>query len=603
MKKTTVYISLLFIMNILLFIPLFAQDNGMLTKLRLAQEFEEAMEWEQAVPLYEDLVSLEPDNFIFLAGLQRVYTQIKEYDKALKIIRIRLILQPKDITLMTALGGLLYDSGNETAADSAWKSALKIDPKNMQTYRIVANGMMNHRLYEQCIRTYLSGRSISGNDTMFSDALGGVYSALQRYASAAQEYFSILKIAPYRSSFVQSRLNTFIARPEALQAVLQIAKSEVGGAPDNIEIRRLYAWLLLKDQMYDNALEQYRAIDRISKANGRELFNFGQRLCQEHAYKTASEAFKDIINNYDNSSLLPNARFEYTRALEELTKQTGGKNYNDILIQYEVLANERINVDITAQSLYRIGIIKYENLFDLDGALGSFNELRNIGKVTNVTYDAVLRIGEIYTMRSDIQHARKEYEFLSKLNTVFYQDAAAYKLAELEYFEAKFDSALSYLKRFNTNISTDLANDALQLQYFIKENRSSNPAALIRFAKADLLMKQRKYSESIVQFQETVKYFRSALLADDAMMKIGELNLTLGRPENAITAFRFVIDSVQLSILKDKAMFRIAEIYQAVPASKGQAIDTYEKILIDFPNSLYAEESRRRIRALRGDGQ
>ena len=182
-----------------------------------------------------------------------------------------------------------------------------------------------------------------------------------------------------------------------------------------------------------------------------------------------------------------------------------------------------------------------------------------------------------------------------------YQDQAAFKLAELNYFEAKFDSALSSLKRFNTNLTTDLANDALQLQYFIQENNNSATQALTEFAKADLLMRQRKYSESLVQFQDIVKHYSTALLLDDAMMKIGELYILLKRPNDAITAFHFIADSIQLSILKDRAQFKIAEICQTVLNNKAQAIEAYEKLLSQFPNSLYAEESRKRIRLLRGD--
>jgi tetratricopeptide (TPR) repeat protein len=146
-----------------------------------------------------------------------------------------------------------------------------------------------------------------------------------------------------------------------------------------------------------------------------------------------------------------------------------------------------------------------------------------------------------------------------------------------------------------------MANDGLQLQYFVQENNTSAPQALAEFAKADLLMRQRKYSESLVQFQDIVNHYPTALLVDDAMMKIGELDLFLKRSDEAVKAFRFLVDSIPLSILKDRAQFRIAEICQTVFNSRVRAIEAYEKLLAQFPNSLYAEEARKRIRLLRGD--
>jgi tetratricopeptide (TPR) repeat protein len=602
-------IALLFILNFAFYNFSFAQDSDKLVKLRLAQGFEEAGEWERAVALYEDLSTLEPNNFLFLDGLQRGYTQIKEYSKAINVIRRWLISQPGDINKMTTLGGLYYDSGNDAAADSVWKSVIAIDPHNMQIYRIVANEMLQHRMYEQCIRIYLDGRSMSKSDAAFADELGNLYAMLQQYKSATKEYLRLIITTPEQLSFIQSRLVTFTVKPEGISAASETVQDELKNSPDNITLHRLYAWLLSENRHYDSALEQYRIIDRLSNANGNELFNFSQRLHQEHAYKTAAEAFKEIIDEHKNSELLPYARFGYARTLEELITQTDTAvsslepqlTYNNPIQLYESIAAEHANIDLDAQSLYRIGVIKFDKLFDLDGALKAFDRMKDVPTTSNISHDAVLKMGDIQIARNNLTEARKEFDRLSKVSLVVYQDQAAFKMAELYYFEAKFDSALSMLKRFDTNLNTDLTNDALQLQYFIQENNTSAPQALIEFSKADLLMRQHKYSESLVQFQDIVKHYSTVLLVDDAMMKIGELQFLLKRPNEAITAFHFVADSIQLSILKDRAQFRIAEIYQKVLNNTAQAIEAYEKLLAQFPNSLYAEESRKRIRLLRGD--
>ena len=586
-----------------------AQDTDKLTKLRLAQGFEESGEWERAAAVYEDLSTLEPNNFLFLDGLQRSYAQMKEYGKAINVIRRWLIVQPRDINKITTLGGLYYDAGEEATADSVWKTALTIDPHNIQIYRIVANEMMEHRMYDQCIGTYLQGRLMSKSDVTFADELGNLYSLLQRYAAATKEYLHLIKAAPEQLSFVQSRLSAFTAKPEGLSAATETVNNELKNSQENIALHRLYAWLLSEDRRYDAALEQYRIIDRSANANGNELFPFAQRLYQEHAYKIASDAFKEIIDSYPHSPLLPYARFGYARAIEDMIPFTDTiaspselhPTYTSAIQLYESIAAEHGNPELVAQSFYRIGVIKFDKLFDYNGALEAFTRVTNVPSISTITNDALLKIGEVQTARNDLAEARKAYDRLSKISFVVYQDQAAFKLAELNYFEAKFDTALSLLKQFNTNLTTDLANDALQLQYFIQENNTSAPQALTEFAKADLLMRQRKYSESLVQFQDIVKRYSTALLVDDAMMKIGELYIFMQRPNDAMRAFQFIADSIQMSILKDRALFKIAEIYQMVLNNKTHAIDTYEKLLTQFPNSLYAEESRKRIRLLRGD--
>ena len=608
MKEKIGNIVLLFTFTFVLFNIAFSQDADKMMKLRLAQNFEEADEWERAVTLYEELYKSEPANYIFLDGLRRSYTQLKEYDKAIGIIRRWFITHPRDSNLMTTLGGLYYDSGNETVADSVWKVVLSLDPNNVQSYRIVANEMMQHRLYEQCIRTYIDGRTMSKSEVLFADELGTLYAALQQYTSATQEYLRLVKKNPDQLSFVQSRLSAFILKPEALRAASEIVKAEVKISSDNIALHRLYVWLLMEERRYDSALEHYRIIDRLTNANGSELFNFAQQLNQEHASAAASEAFKEIIDRFDKSGLLPYARFGYARALEELSNEAdtlapkSQPTYRDAIQIYESIAAAQDHPDLAVQSLFRIGIIKFEKLFDLDGALSAFNKIKEFPNTMNILYDAAIKNGEVQIARNDLVGARKEFERIAELPLVVYQDQAVFKLAELNYFEAQFDTSLSLLKRFDTNLNTDLTNDALQLQYFIKENKTSSLPALIEFAKADLQMRQRKYPESLSRFRDIVKQYPTTLLIDDAMMKIGELHLKLKQTNEAIAAFRFIADSIQLSILKDRAQFRIAEISENVLHNKVLAITAYEKLLEQFPNSLYAEQARKRIRLLRGDG-
>jgi tetratricopeptide (TPR) repeat protein len=606
-NKKIGYKALLFVLNIVLFQIALPQEADKMMKLRLAQGFEQAGEWERAVALYEELYTSEPANFIVMDGLQRGYTQIKEYEKAIEVIRRWLSFQPRDINMMTTLGGLYYDSGKEAAADSVWKAVLAVEPANMQFYRIVANEMMEHRMYEQCIRTYLEGRSIGKNEVLFADELGTLYA----------EYLRIVKTTPDQISFIQSRLSAFIVKPEALKAVSQTVRTEVNKFPDNIALHRLFAWLLLEERLYDTALDQYRIIDRLAKAQGNELFSFAQRLQQEHAFKTSAEAFQEIITQEKNPALLPYARFGYARSLEELSvppdslpsagvsqsvpETESRPTYRGAVQLYETLVAQSPNPDLAMQTLYRIGIIKFEKLFDLDGALNAFNRIKALRQSSTISYDAVLKSGDVQLARNDLAEARKEYNNLGKMSVVIYQDQAAFKLAELEYFETHFDSSLSLLQRFSTNLSTDIANDALQLQYFIQENKTSTPQALTEFAKADLLMRQRKYAEALLRFQEIVRQSPAALLVDDATMKAGELQLRLNHPLEAIASFSFVADSIQTSILKDKAQMQIAETYQKILNNTAQAIEAYQKLLAQFPNSLYAEEARKRIRVLRGD--
>jgi len=124
---------------------------------------------------------------------------------------------------------------------------------------------------------------------------------------------------------------------------------------------------------------------------------------------------------------------------------------------------------------------------------------------------------------------------------------------------------------------------------------------LEEFARAELALRQRKLTESLNHFKDLENKSKDAPLYDDVLMKIGEIQLKLGNSLDAITAFSFIADSLEQCILRDRALMRIAEVYQFALREPVKATRAYEQLLARFPSSLHTSEARKRIRFLRGD--
>jgi tetratricopeptide (TPR) repeat protein len=606
-------------------VPLCAQENDTALKLRLAQSLEQAGELDRAVELYEGLYRSDPNNYVYFDGLRRVYTQQRKYESAITLIEDRLKSQPSDVGLRASLGGVYYESGSERSADSIWNGIIRIDPKNVGLYRLVAAQMMEHRLYEQAVKIYLEGRRASGNTGVFVDELGTMYTVLQEYNAASAEYITMLKSSPQQLPFVQSRIGAFTVRNEGLRAATEVTREEVRNSPENITVRKLYAWLAMEGRDYQTALEEYRTIEKLSGSSGTELLNFANRASQDGKYLVASEAFHDVIGLSRVPTFVSQARFGYARSVEELSAQadssgtqvapqpspTGNfqlgmaseteQSFRNVLQLYEAIIKDYPNSDFDAQSYYRMGVIRMNRFFDFDGAIDAFTHARKTAQRIELACEASLKIGEVYVAKNDLEAAARAYQALKLIPLPNYQQRALYYLAELDYFGGKLDSALAKLKPLTGNLDSDLANDVLMLQYFIVENNTTDPIALVAYARADLLMRQRRYSESLAMFDDVVKRFPAALLVDDATMKIGELLLLLKQPVDAITTFRHIVNDMPESILRDHAQMKIAETYQLTLRDSDKAIEAYEYILAKFPHSLYVEEARKRIRQLRGD--
>ena len=601
----------------------FGQETDVANRLRLAQSFEQSGDWERAVAVYEELNKRDPANYLFFDGLRRVYTQMKKYDEAITLVQQRIKIQPKDPLLVSIMAGLFYENGNEPTADSLWRSVLSSDRKNPGLYRLVASQMLDHRLYEQAIQIYLAGRIASLGQDVFAEELSLIYSALQQYGAATREFIRILKKSPEQLAYVENRIASFSMRIDGLRAAAPVVQEEIRQMPNNLTLRSLLAWLSIEGKDFESAYVQYYVIDSLKKAKGNELFNFGQRALQEGAHKVSAKAFREVIEQQASPTVLPQSRFGYARAIEELSADSDTSvettttlssdetalwpvsesqpSFKGAVALYGKIVAEYPNSDLAAQSQYRIGIIKLNRFFDLDGALSAFDAAKKSAKSQNLQYDAMFKIAEVLVSRGNLSEAKREYLLPMKSVIPIYTERAVFQLAEIDYFEGAFDSSLVKLGRLTSNVHLDLANDALQLQYFIQENKATAFKALEDFAEADLLSRQRKYSEALACFREIARANPNALLLDDSMMKVGELQLTLRQTAEALATFQKVTTEMHASILRDRAQVRIGEIYQNTLKDKAKAIDAYELLLAKYPNSMYAEEVRKRIRILRGD--
>ncbi|MFH0992018.1 MAG: tetratricopeptide repeat protein [bacterium] len=608
-----------------------AQQPDNAARLRLAQSFEQSGDWERSAQLYESLLQAEPQNYVFFDGLRRCYIQLKQYEKAVILLQQRLLLQPNDPNLLSMLGGIYFLGGKEQRADSVWKLIINTDPKNQNLYRLVASQFMEHRLYEKAVESYLSARKATGIQDLFLDEVAMLYGVLQQYEGLTREYLMMLQFKPEQLLYVQARLASYTVREEARRAALRVVGEEIGKTPEKAPLRMLLAWLAMEGKDFSTALQEYRIVDRINKSSGTELFNFAQRALQERAYRSAAIAYREILEQYPSHQMTPWIRFGFARAIEELSNETDSSTaltgftipaltpaqpfnrekpvsesqptHGGAIELYEGIIHEYPNSDVMLQSFFRLGTIRVNRFFDLDGAASAFGQI--VQRSTNliITTEARLALAEVHLMRGDLRQSYYQYLSVQQYNLEQYTDRISFRLSELLYFEAKFDSAAARLRQISTNVNTDLANDALKLLYFIEENKMPTVAALTQFARADLLLRQRKYSEALSLFETIIKEHKTARLIDDATLKIGEIQLLLHRTDEATATFRHMAEEMNTSIFRDLAQLHIGEIYERILRDTPKAITAYEALLTQFPKSLYVEETRKRIRLLRGDRQ
>jgi len=596
-----------------------AQSQEAVNKFHLAQSFEQAGEYDRACKIYEDLARSDSLNYVYFDGLRRCYEQLKNYDKAIALSLHRLAIQPRDINITATLGALYYKSGDEARADSAWNAAIAILPKSTTSYTVVSTVQSDNRLFEKSIATYLQGRKEIGEPTLFVGELAMLYSLTMKYAEATGEYLTMLSLNEHELDIIESRLAGFTAKEEGLAAATKTVDEAVKRQSKSVVFQRLLLWLYMEGKQFEKAFDVAKAVDASSSSNGVEMLSFADLVFKEKAYDVAVKAYRYSIEKYPTMLQIPNAKFGIARAVEELGRTADTVNglsktsgafisesqpgYHGAMELYISLAKEYPRSEVSVQALYRAGLMQYQRYFDLDGAMEILDSLLMLPLAQRM-YPAILETtGEINVAQGKLDKASRRYSgvLLSPFSLPEEKTHARYRLAEIQYFQSNFDSASSMLQEIALALSDDESNDALLLLHFIKENQAGYGGALKEYARAALLERQKKFSEAIPVLTSIVQGFADAPLVESALIRKAELSVVLGQNNDALASYQKLLSDYPKSIFRDKAQFGIGSIYQFQLKDKDKAIRAYEELLASYPNSLLIEQSRKRIRELRGD--
>ncbi len=593
------------------------QSDQNTVKLRLAEAYEHAGDYAKALPIYEQLYHTDENNLIVFDALRRTYMQVKRYDEAIAIVTKRLDRAGADIALFGLLGDCYYKAGKETEAFATWSRGITVFNNSATAYRVIANYLIDNRLYDKAIQMLIEGRDQSTERSSITQEIGLLYSLTFRYEDATREYLSIVaeKGLPMLE-VIRQRIDSYIAKPEALRTALIVARRETARHEDNVALQMLLAWLYQEAKEYDDALTVYKNIDVLLNAQGREILNFAERIMKEHAFQTAAKGFKEYIDHYPAQAALPQAKYGYARVLEELGTQpdTSGETANtpasriswltEAIHSYNVLVSEHPQTQFARLALYRIALIKFNAYFDINGALRALDEIRERYPDSETNPDVAITTGDVHVARGDLDHALSSYRAILRTNVTCGQtqkNLALFKCIQIEYYRGEFDSALTHLAPLAQETTSDIANDAIKLQMFIQYHRRNQDEALKVYAHAELLSRQHKYTEAIAMLEDVIKRFPSSLLLDDALIHIGDLYRSADQFIHALDSYQRLVKEYPESIFADQALFTTAEIYSNEMHEKEKSIATYESLLERFPNSLLAGEARKRIRILRGD--
>ena len=580
-------------------------------KLTLAQSYEQIGEYDSAAKLYEELYESDPSNFQYISALYKVYTQTKNYAALVNILDERIAKNPEDIEAYGMLGSTYYMMGNEEKALEIWNKPFRDKNVNPVFYRLIANYALDRRAFDVAIVLYEEGKKASNDKMIYSFDLARLYSMTMQFEKAAQQYCDILSIDPSQENIVETRVFENINRPGALDAMLKGIEDCADN--NNISYSYLLSKLYIEKKSFQKAYEIYLDIDSKQSSKGRELFNFARQMFSEKEYALSAGVFKKITDLYADSPIIPQAYLGYARSLEAslfedyektlplwkpyfTSEKFRSEKTKEVLNAFNVVTNLFKHSDPAYESILRTAVIEFYLLENYGEAKRLLKTIIKEAPLSNNSAEAYQELGNIALIDGDLNEAEEDFSAVTKLLNAneAQKNNAVYKLGKVKFYQGNFDEAQKYFSQILNNLKDNSANDALELMLLLNPqmNDSSN---LIVYADAEFLAEQKKFEKAASSYKKLADNQQAFVLSTIASIKYAEMLLAVDNYPESIVVLEGVAAQVEKNIYADKAVYLLGKINQYGIKNYSKAEEFYQKLLADYPKSIYADDARTQI--------
>lgn len=572
----------------------------------LAVRFFQAGEFEKAVVIYQKLFN-QTKNAAYYDPYFTSLLNLKRYDEAEQLARRQLKTSPQNYIYSIDIGRVLMERGEKEKAAALYNNLIKDLRKEEMSIRELATNFYRAEAYDFSVKTFQEGRKLLNDEKAFGFDLIGLYRFRKDKIMLIQEYLLLLETSSEILPQAQNVLGNIFEDAADYELLKSALLRRLQKDPQNITYSELLTWQYIQQKDFDMALRQTLALDRRQKEEGERVLTLSRILTANKAFDQSIEALNYLITKGADSRYYIPAKIDL---LNVKTKTlTSGKFNNGDLMQLEkdyiFLLDEFGRNSGTAFAVRQLANLQAYYLHKPEAAASSLENLLEIsGLPPSTIAPAKLELGDIYILTGEVWEAALIYGQVEKqfANEPAGQEAK-FKNARLSYFQGDFIWAKAQLDVLKASTSQLYANDALNLRLLISDNlqNETDTNALRIYARADLLTFKNQPEKAISALDSINKLFPANSLADDILMAKAKIYLKQNVLTEAVAQFQKIIADYSFDLWTDDALFMLADIYETKLNEPLKAKELYQKIINDFPGSLYVVEARKRFRTLRGD--
>ena len=603
LSRNTVFLMLIFLISR----NSFSQKN---TDDKLALQFFDEKEYDKANIYLEKLYDKSPDQWFtyYYTGL----VGVKDYNRAEKICKKQLKRNPQNTPLYILIAKLCKAQGDPKKETENYQKAVKEVITANTPIQTLAHAFMEEALYDYALEVYKKGRKATPEYPYFYETAevykrkGDVKAMINEYLDAIEFKESELFTA---QNFLQNALGYDDDEGGFKNPVLkQELQKRIQQHPDKYVFSEFLIFIQKQQKDFEGAFVQSKALDKRLKEDGRRLYELAKLCISNEKFETAQKCFQYVIDKgdqygyYDISCIdLINCDYQY------LTHKPNPTTEELLALESKFIkaAEKYKGSQLSNFLIANLANLQTYYLNKTAAAIALIEELiSRPGMDAQLKAEFKIQLGDIYIIKNQIWDASLLYSQVEKdFKFEPIGQEAKFRNAKLSYYAADFKWAKTQADVLKGSTTKLIANDALDLSLIITDaiGVDTNAAPLARFAAADLLILQHKYTEAIAEMDSINKIFPTHTLGDDINFKKAEIFIKLGKYPEAEKMYKDILDFYPTELYGDDAQFKLGELYEKKLNDIEKAKQIYQDVLTKYPGSIYVVEARKRFRKLRGD--
>ncbi len=564
--------------------------------LARAAEYESLRRYDLAAEIYVRVTEATPADQVAYSGAKRCLLQLQQYARLEQLI-LQLQTRFRRMELEADLAEIAFLQGQRKEAIQRWMNLVESNPHSEQVYPLIGATLERYDLLDEARQVYEQARRRLKSPVRYAPEISRIAHRQGEYELSARELGAYLTSFPEQAGRIQSQLlNQAAEESAALPPMVRVLTDQIKRTPEGaFNARQILGALQMQAGKYDEALKQYSALETsrqdssVSQPPGYYLHLLGATAMQDSAFVAAKQAFNLLLQHYSDSPYSRDAEL----ALGEIYERQ--KEYAAAIAVYEKFTSRQEKSQHMITALLRIADIQFRQLHDLPAARTGYERALSLtGAHRALCY---YRLGEV-AMAADSLTAAEAYFFRIVREipaTAEPHRQARLALAMLDFYTGKLSSAEQRLKELLALKSgathSRVENDALELYWLLTENRADS-IGLQKLGAGRLYLVQRQYDRAVERLLSV-----EGGTATEARFTLIEAYRLSGRANAAVPVCEALLQDDRCRT-PDRVLMTLAGLYESELRHPAEARKKYETLLEKYPQSIYIEEARLRVRQL-----